>query len=452
MSGTDARVVEESEVDEAAALAALPMALLALDGTGNILYANPRAGRLLDPDGDGSGVGSLVGRNVVEFIHPEDQAFAAELLEFGVVVSDQLMGPITMRYRTVEGEVRYTEAWSENHLDSPGLGAYLLVVTEESVRHRLSEAITGVAGGMEFADVVDTVTRAMVCHPMNGPAAVLELLEDSSIMVHSQSGFPGPEIPGCAGWWSTAFQVELGGGDTGHRRLADMNPEISSSTGGAPGMRVAWVRRIPTPDRELRLLCWHHSEGAPSPNQAQQMSQAAGILGLSLTQEAQRRQLEYLAYHDPLTGLHNRAYLYERLPVRQPAGTSVLYLDLDDFKEVNDRHGHEVGDHLLIRVGEVLRGAVRDTDTVVRLGGDEFVVVCPSAAEPARLRALADRLIGEISAIDEVSGRTVRIGASVGIVHHRGSRDLDELLRRADSALYAAKFEGRGEWRMAALR
>ncbi|GAA4609466.1 diguanylate cyclase (GGDEF)-like protein [Actinoplanes octamycinicus] len=165
--------------------------------------------------------------------------------------------------------------------------------------------------------------------------------------------------------------------------------------------------------------------------------------------ERTQAQLAYQARHDPLTGLANRAAFTEHL--EQDTAGVLLYLDLDGFKGINDRDGHEAGDAVLQAVGQRLSAAVRSSDLVVRLGGDEFVIACP-AADTAYGELLAQRIVAEVSRPVEFGGRHLVVGVSVGIAAHThistGSRHA--ALRAADEAMYAAKSRGKGNWVVAA--
>ncbi len=153
--------------------------------------------------------------------------------------------------------------------------------------------------------------------------------------------------------------------------------------------------------------------------------------------------------HDALTRLPNRAYLTYRLSQalaeaqRSRRPVAVLVIDLDQFKAIDDVHGHLAGDRVLADVADRLRDLARPTDIVARLGGDEFVVVCPDTDLEAAGR-IADRVLHVIAAPLEVDGRGIRVGASVGIaVSSPLERDADTMLRHADAAMYEAKARGR---------
>jgi diguanylate cyclase (GGDEF)-like protein/PAS domain S-box-containing protein len=172
-------------------------------------------------------------------------------------------------------------------------------------------------------------------------------------------------------------------------------------------------------------------------------------------QKALEAQLQHNAFHDALTGLANRALFADRLEhalARTDRGSTpvaVLFVDLDDFKAVNDGAGHSAGDELLVAVAERLRSALRPSDTIARLGGDEFAVLIEDAVDPARIAATAERLLAALSepfpAGAASAGEQVRITASVGIATGAaGQHDAAELLRHADVAMYAAKGAGKG--------
>jgi diguanylate cyclase (GGDEF)-like protein/PAS domain S-box-containing protein len=163
-------------------------------------------------------------------------------------------------------------------------------------------------------------------------------------------------------------------------------------------------------------------------------------------------QLQHNAFHDALTGLANRALFVDRLEHalartdRHATPVAVLFVDLDDFKAVNDGAGHSAGDDLLVAVAERLRRVLRPCDTIARLGGDEFAVLIEDGADPARTATTADRLLAALAEPFPAAGdEQVRVTASVGIATGAaGQHDAAELLRHADVAMYAAKQAGKG--------
>jgi diguanylate cyclase (GGDEF)-like protein len=164
-------------------------------------------------------------------------------------------------------------------------------------------------------------------------------------------------------------------------------------------------------------------------------------------------RITHIAHHDALTGLPNRALFHLRLEealahAHRGECFSVLYMDLDRFKAVNDTLGHAIGDALLQAVSARLRSEVRETDTVARLGGDEFAILQRAAEQPSRATVLAERLIAAIGAPYEIAGNQIDVGVSIGITVAVGQdEDTETLVKNADTALYRAKAEGRGMWR-----
>jgi diguanylate cyclase (GGDEF)-like protein len=161
-------------------------------------------------------------------------------------------------------------------------------------------------------------------------------------------------------------------------------------------------------------------------------------------------RLRYLAHYDAVTRLPNRHYFNEKLRLAVPAALNsgrvagVMYVDLDNFKLINNTLGHLAGDRLLRDVAERLVGAVRHGDTVCRLGGDEFAVVLEALAVREDAGFVAEKLIQSLDAPFHVEGREIHVTASIGIsICPDDGTEVDELLRHADSAMYVAKDRGR---------
>jgi diguanylate cyclase (GGDEF)-like protein/PAS domain S-box-containing protein len=158
-------------------------------------------------------------------------------------------------------------------------------------------------------------------------------------------------------------------------------------------------------------------------------------------------QLAHQAFHDPLTGLANRALFYDRvshalaIAHRQGRTILVLFLDLDDFKQVNDTLGHAEGDRLLTMVAARLRASARTTDTVARLGGDEFAILVEDNQTAEANARLIERIREQMSYPFSLAGREVRMSASIGSAVGLGGA-VDDIVRHADLAMYTAK---RGE-------
>ena len=242
------------------------------------------------------------------------------------------------------------------------------------------------------------------------------------------------ELVGCRlrDWWTTHDAA----------RLQPLFAELSAR----PGTTRVF-------DGEVR-----HADGRTVPVEATVTSlgaeQAVRGFVLNVRDVTERRGLErelaHQAFHDALTGLANRALFSDRVGrslarrARSNRGVSVLFLDLDGFKAVNDTIGHAAGDRLLQVVAQRLTGCVRPADTVARLGGDEFAVLLEDLGPGEDGSDVAVRIADALRAPVDLDGREVRIGCSCGIAQHAAAESADELLRNADLAMYRAKADNSG--------
>ena len=185
---------------------------------------------------------------------------------------------------------------------------------------------------------------------------------------------------------------------------------------------------------------------------AQTMANEAGILFENARLYA---QISHQAFYDHLTGLPNRALFGDRvshaLAVRigeDDRRSALLFVDIDDFKIINDRYGHDVGDQVLVGVAARLQKLLRPGDTVARLSGDEFGVLVENLTDQRKVRAIAERVIRAFDQPIDTKDRTVRVSVSVGAAVTSAALDSDGLIRNADFAMYRAKQSGKGRFRM----
>ena len=238
----------------------------------------------------------------------------------------------------------------------------------------------------------------------------------------------------------------------GRPLLAHVEPEERSDVGRAmtlltekPGEERTIELHLRTRDGRVRLV-----EAV-----CQNLVQDPDIGGLVWNGRdvTDRRALEdeliHQALYDPLTGLPNRALLLNRLGeallTERPAdrSVSVILIDLDGFKNVNDTLGHPAGDALLRHAAQRLLGCVRDGDTAARIGGDEFAVLA-ATGRPYQAVAAGRRIVERLREPFTVAGQEVRVGASIGVAHRNGRETAEDLLRDADIAMYVAKNTGKG--------
>lgn len=166
-------------------------------------------------------------------------------------------------------------------------------------------------------------------------------------------------------------------------------------------------------------------------------------------------QVRQLAYYDALTGLPNRRLLLERLDhalvqaKRFSRSLAVMFLDLDNFKKINDSLGHEAGDLLLKEVATRLAAGIRSGDTVARQGGDEFIIVLSEIADPHDASLVAEKVLSQLAGVPvSLAGQDISISTSIGIAVYpiAGTDSMLELMKKADSAMYDAKHAGRNRY------
>ncbi|MDD2915131.1 MAG: EAL domain-containing protein [Gallionella sp.] len=187
---------------------------------------------------------------------------------------------------------------------------------------------------------------------------------------------------------------------------------------------------------------------------ANDLAYGIGTLRTRAEHAAAEKQLEFLAHHDILTGLPNRLLLRDRFDQaaaqadRDHSGVALLFLDLDNFKQVNDTLGHNYGDQLLVRVVERLHGCLREADTISRQGGDEFIVLLPHVRDLAVIGGIANSIIEAFAEPFEIESYSINTTFSIGAsLYPDDGREFDMLLRNADTALYQAKDSGRDTYR-----
>jgi diguanylate cyclase (GGDEF)-like protein len=171
--------------------------------------------------------------------------------------------------------------------------------------------------------------------------------------------------------------------------------------------------------------------------------------------EAEKNLMQYHAYYDTLTGLANRTYFYElfketvKISKRQKSSFRLLFMDMDNFKDINDTYGHDIGDAVLKEFAIRLKTSVRESDYVVRLGGDEFVVLLLDVGVEDKLEKLIQKMLSEIKKEFLIDSHTLLFTCSIGVSSFpQDATDIDSLLKYADTAMYKAKLEGKNTYKI----
>ena len=233
------------------------------------------------------------------------------------------------------------------------------------------------------------------------------------------------------------------------RDASRIRESVQALTAGSDNARATWDARVKRGDGSS-FEAGMTTSIVPGPHHAVEFGLTA-VEDVTLKRQEEER-LRFRALHDPLTGLPNRDLLDEGLrralarAGRSGTKVAVMFLDLDGFKDVNDRMGHAVGDELLRALAQRLESSARGGDIVSRLGGDEFVIVVEDVRNDEQAEASVARFLEEVRRPVVLGGAKVTLDASVGLVVAGTGDTPEEILRRADSAMYEAKRAGRGGW------
>jgi diguanylate cyclase (GGDEF)-like protein len=348
------------------------------------------------------------------------------------------------------------------HAGEPLIALMLLPIEDrleaEGIEGLQREVLEAVALGRPLASVLDLLCRrvealapSVVCSVLmierNGtvtPAAGPSLPE---AYVQALVGAPiGPRAGSCgtAAWRREAVEVTDIATDPLWADFLGLLPIL--------GMAACWSTPIIASNGEVvaTFALYYREKGHAPPYHRRMVEACVPLCRVAIQHEANRAEIERLAYFDPLTNLPNRRLFGDRArhsmqaAARSHAGGALLLLDIDRFKTANDSLGHAAGDDVLRETARRLQADVGESATVARLGGDEFVALLPRCG-PVEAMHAAERLRGALAAPLQVAGVQIEVSASVGIsVFPQDGTDLDRLLKNAEMAMYEAKRAGRG--------
>ena len=387
---------------------------------GKLAYASPASVRVLGYNPD-----SLIGRSALEFVHPSGAPDAVAVLR-RVAREAGNQEETELRIQRADGEWRWVSIIATNRTDDPEVGGIVLNFRDVTER-RENE------GRLDMqARVLDEVQHAV-------------LVTDATGKVTYWNGAAEALLG-----WTAAEIIGKPLAEVGMMADAQRAAEFVSSLshGGRVSGEYELRRRDGTPVTALL------TNSAMLDQEGQPRGMIAVAVDISDRKQLERR-LQVQAFTDALTGLANRSLFMDRVQhvlarsrrALAPHELAVLFMDLDDFKTVNDSMGHGAGDQLLTVIGHRLVASLRPSDTAARLGGDEFAVLLEdtSVGEAERV---AQRLLAELGAPVSVGEREVRVSASIGIAlpNPDGTSTAESLLRDADLAMYRAKARLQGSY------
>lgn len=425
-------------------------ALCVVDEQGRYLFVNAAYQRIF-----GYSAAEVIGRRMIDFVHPDDRE--QTLRAARDIMAGEAKFNFQNRYLHRDGRVvhvQWSAHWSAQHRVRIALGhditelkraeavqAALLEISEaahteadlQSLFVRIHRTVASliparncfialrqVEGDLVefpyFEDEVDTAPEALRLEAPTLSNHVIRSGEPLLITPETRPGLPDPLQP-----------------PVGHRATGWVGVPLATA-GGVIGALV-----VQSYDPDTRYTA----------QDMQLLQFVSAQVAAAIERTRNRNWLAFLASHDPLTGLPNRSHFHQRLQHAlhrsgfERGEVALIYLDLDGFKGVNDRFGHETGDQLLRAASERIRHAVRQTDTIARLGGDEFAVMLHGTSRLSDAIEVGETLRQALSRPFQLDRQVVAISASIGIaLQPDGDICCDGLLQHADRAMYAAKRAG----------
>ncbi len=369
-----------------------------------------------------------------ELTHPDDLPMTLEII--GALISGDLKRrAVEKRYLRSDGQMIWVKLHVALVRNDEGQPDYLVAVFENIDDRKLTE--TALAVSKRRQDIV---------------------LDAARLGVFDFFGESDPR-----NYWS--FWVREHFGIDEHSPLSFARFVKLIHADDWPELEKTLCRCMATPDSRYHVeyrvigeqdqkLRWIEASGQSFYDEQEKTIRLCGTtMDITARKSAQEEALR-AALHDPLTGLPNRVLLFEYSvhifdnAARHGHVGALLFIDLDRFKQVNDLHGHGVGDRLLVQVVDRIRRCLRSGDLVFRPGGDEFLVLMPEIARDEEGARVADRLVEALAEPYQIDGVEILISASIGIsLFPRDGNDMHQLIQAADSAMYLAKQSGKNTWR-----
>lgn len=427
-------------------LDALPTAVVVVDFTGTVIYGNAALARL-----SGVTVEEGLDTNMLEYVHPDDEHWLAEafvhLGRGGDAVSEIVERPwAPIKYRLIgaDGTTIPVEATGTGQLHMNGIEAVIYELRpahEQDIFHRV---LAGVASSGDAHEHLDLIVELISASALDIDSAVVRWSIDGGCEIVTAASDELQEILHRAalddglGCFSEASQTPA------FSAVHNIDGDVGAALAGL-GYQDAWHIDVASGfgSWTYRVLGFTTVHQVPARGVIDRLEQAAELASVVLLRTHAEEQLAHAALHDELTGLRNRSGLRALMDDRSDRldELSVLFVDLDGFKEINDRHGHRQGDSILQMVAVRLEGAAPDGSVVARLGGDEFAVLVTDH-DIDGAAAIARTIAASLARPFTSGGRQLTISASVGIAAVQVGHNVEIALAEADQAMYSAKRAG----------
>lgn len=427
----------------------MPGPLLVVNESAQVVYANAALARLVGHDED-----TFDAVSIFDYVHPDDAGWlAAAYLDIVDDADDagdvqQAVFPsVHVRIVTTTGEVIPLEVTGSRSITDNQIGGVIYDIRPARYHDVLGLVLAGLTAGDSIGELLSHVAQLIALPPLDIEAAVLEQADDGGWSIVSSTSdalattlSAYPDLP------LTEPAIEPVRFDD-----AAIDP---STLAALRDLGFVDVWRVSVGSDDYEIVACSRRRQRRSTSVTERLVSARELANVVTLQAVSERRLRQAAEEDNLTGVFNRATFRRHVAAAvdcapgQPA--AVLFLDLDDFKPVNDRFGHAAGDAVLQVVTRRLRAAVRPDDLVARLGGDEFGVLLNTIDTPTVVSRIARRIVEAISEPIALSAehrigpldQQVSISVSVGAAHIQAGESVDQLLGRADHLMYDAKRAG----------
>lgn len=417
-----------------------------VDEHGNIVFISEACERLL-----GYTVNEMTGTPILNYIHPDD--LERTLAAASQVMSGRFHTDFENRYLHKDGSVVHI-LWSARWSEKDRLRiAVARDVTALRRSHQTRDALYRISEAAHNADTLRALcdgVRQVIGELFPAGDLYLAFYDAARGLIATPDWSADP----AGDWLETPIQADSALAHvihTGQALRASHNPECQgaglnrlTSSEPANWLGVPLISRqsvlgalvIESPSRET---CYREED-----------QELLAFVATQVATVAERKRAEeglrFMAHHDPLTGLTNRSLFYDRLETalrsahRNESGLALLYLDLNDFKKINDSGGHEAGDQLLVEVGRRLQGCTRETDTVARMGGDEFTVLLTDIRDQPSLDRAVAKIHDIMASPLEFEGGALHVTCSIGAaLYPQDGETAGQLLGKADARMYESK-------------
>ena len=367
----------------------------------------------------------VLGRNILDFIHPDSMAIATEQLQSSICTISNQRNKIERKMLRADGSSFIAEGTTVG-IEYDGEPAVQVILRDVTERIKMMEKLT--VSEEKYRLIANNMTDLVAIIDANG---VVKYASPSSLKVLGNS--------------SEYYENKSAFDFLHHEDLPDVlekfNNVFSTKESSVIEFRVK---------HKTKGLIWIESKGSFFFDEEHGEPYLLFVAYSIGERKALQEELKRMAFHDELTELPNRRLFQERMmqtlkeAKRRHQKCALLYLDIDKFKRINDHYGHSIGDELLQQFGKRVATCLRDSDTLARQGGDEFTILLPNIEDEENALVCARRIVDCLQEPWTIAEQTFKTTSSIGIAcYPRDGVTMDELMKRADQALYAAKENGR---------